>query len=466
VSIADQIPRRGLRGLLSRHAAALYGMAGRLWLVLTGPITVIVLATHLTPFTQGYFFTFISLAAARTMAELGLGQVIIVKMAQLSGAANGGIVELSPRSAGFVRFTAKWFAGAGFIVGALLCLGGTLLLAANDGLPRSEWLPQWIALGVLSGFEVALSGLLFPLEGAGHVRSVYFCRMIRSFVNSLVLWVAILADLHLWSISIALACSLVWMAYFLLTRAALVVEALRPGATVAKVDWQSEVLPAQWRLALSSLAEYLSFYTIVPLTYVIHGAVVAGQLGVTWQIAAAISAIAGAIVSTRFQEFSRLAGARSFRQLDGLLVSTSLVTMSICLLGALAFAVCVFLLERSGLPIADRLLPLNDVLILMAGMLIWHSNLTLVSYLRAHGGDPFLPASLSGAVLLFVVNLTLGRWFGPEGLLSGYALMGACFMVPLGLYLLLRLRRSYGYPPFKVDTEFVSLSWNAKASRH
>jgi hypothetical protein len=45
-------------------------------------VTTVVLAVYLTPYAQGYFLTFISLAAARTVAELGLGQTIIVKMAQ------------------------------------------------------------------------------------------------------------------------------------------------------------------------------------------------------------------------------------------------------------------------------------------------------------------------------------------------------------------------------------------------
>lgn len=67
----------GVRGMLSRDAAAIYGMIGRLWHILTGPLAIVVL----TPYAQDYFFTFISLAAARTVAELGLGQAIIVKMA-------------------------------------------------------------------------------------------------------------------------------------------------------------------------------------------------------------------------------------------------------------------------------------------------------------------------------------------------------------------------------------------------
>ena len=316
-------------------------------------------------------------------------------------------------------------------------------------MPTAEWLPPWVALSCVVGIDVAVSGLLFPLEGAGQVRSVYFCRMVRNFLNSLVVWLFILLGFQLWSIAIALTCSLLWTAYFLFSRGKLVVAALRPGAAVAKINWLSDVYPAQWRLALSSLAEYVSFYTVIPLMYVMHGAVIAGQLGITWQIAAAISSIAGAIVATRFPEFSRLAGARSIRELDGLLLSTTLISMTVCLFGALSVGLGVLLLQRTGLQIATRVLPFDQVVILLLGVLVWHFNLAIVSYLRAHGGDPFLPASLGGAVLLFVANLTLGRWFGPVGLLWGYAVTGAGFMVPFGLYLLQRKRQTCGYPPFK-----------------
>jgi hypothetical protein len=181
-----------------------------------------------------------------------------------------------------------------------------------------------------------------------------------------------------------------------------------------------------------------------------HGPVIAGQLGVTWQLAAAVEAISAAIVFTRFPEFSRLAGARSVQELDKLLLSTSLISMALCLLGALGVGIGVLLLQMTDLQLATRILPFDQVVILMVGLVVWHSNLTTASYLRAHGGDPYLPASLIGAVLLFAANLTLGRWFGPIGLLWGYAASGAC-VVPLGIYLLKRKRQTCGYPPFRIE---------------
>ncbi|MEA2805338.1 MAG: hypothetical protein QOE49_5433 [Rhodospirillaceae bacterium] len=460
MSVAAPTATGRVRALVSHHAAAIYGMIGRLWLILTGPVTIVFLAVYFSPDAQGYFLTFITLAAARSVAELGLGQVIIVKIAQLHSSTVDPVAAVTPRVAGLIRFTAKWFAGAGLLIGAVLGLSGSLLLGTGKGLPVAEWLPQWIALSCLVGIDVALSGLLYPLEGAGQVRSVYFCRMVRSVANSLVLWLFILLGFQLWSISAGLAAGLVWTAFYVFSRGRLVIAALRPGAAVAKIDWFSEVFPAQWRIALSSIADYLSFYTVVPLMYVMHGAVIAGQVGVTWQLALAVSAVAGAFVLARLPEFSRLAGTRSIRELDTLFVSTSLISMAVCFIGALGVGLCVLVLDKIGTDFAARLLPFDEVVVFLLGVLIWHFNLTIVAYLRAHGGDPYLPASLAGAALLLAANVTLGRWFGPAGLLCGYTLIGTCIMVPFSFYLLLRKRRTCGYPPFKVEG-----SWTALLSR-
>ena len=457
MSVAGLAAGGRVRTFASRHAAALYGMIGRLWIILTGPLTIVFLAIYFTPDAQGYFLTFIALAAARNVAELGLGQVIIVKIAQLHSLAADQADEAAAQVAGLIRFTAKWFAGAGLLISVVLAVSGSVLLGTGKGLPVGEWLPPWLALSFLVGIDLALSGLLYPLEGAGQVRSVYFGRMVRSFINSLVLWSFILLGFQLWSLSAGLAASLIWIAGFLLIKGRLVIEALRPDAVVTKIDWLSEVLPAQWRIALSSIAEYFSFYTVIPLMYVMHGAVVAGQLGVTWQLALAVSSMAGAFVVARLPEFSRLVGARAFRELDALLLSTSLISMAVCLVGALGVGLCVLVIDRTGMAVAARLLPLHEVAIMLFGVLIWHFNLTIVAYLRAHGGDPYLPASLTGAVLLFAANVTLGQWFGPEGLLWGYTLIGACIMVPFSFYLLLRKRSTCGYPSFKVEGNWMAL---------
>src|SRR5687768_1302919 len=45
--------------------------------ILAGPFTAVLVATRLSPETQGYYFTFFSLLAVQVFVELGLGQVTV-----------------------------------------------------------------------------------------------------------------------------------------------------------------------------------------------------------------------------------------------------------------------------------------------------------------------------------------------------------------------------------------------------
>src|SRR5688572_3707561 len=57
--------------------AVFYVLAGRVWSFASGPITLVLIASQLTPQVQGYYYTFASLVALQGFAELGLGIVIV-----------------------------------------------------------------------------------------------------------------------------------------------------------------------------------------------------------------------------------------------------------------------------------------------------------------------------------------------------------------------------------------------------
>jgi hypothetical protein len=436
-----------VRTFLSGHVAAGYGIIGRLWTVVTGPVTILLLTSVFTPVLQGFFFTFLSLIAIRTLAEMGLGQVIIVRIARASvDGAGDKYGEPEGRIRGITRFAARWFAGAGAVVGLVLSTAGTAFLYSRSAdLSLEEWLLPWLALCVLVAFDIAITGFLFVLEGAGFVRNVYFCRMVRNILNSIILWVCVFADTQLWCMSLALAVSVAWTVCFITRVGGRFVAMLFQKRAERDLDWRTDILPSQWRLAVSNISEYAIVFTLTPIVYYLYGPVLAGQVGVTWQLAASVTATAGSVVAAKFPEFSRLVAAGAIWELDRLTISTAITSILLCFIGAVALGLGVLFLDVEGYALASRLMPLSWTIILLVGVLIWHLNLPIVSYLRAHGGDPFLPVNLAGAALMLLSEGTLGRWIGPQGIVLGYTIIGAVIMVPSGVYLLYRQRILRGY---------------------
>ena len=51
-------------------------MAFRGLAIVTGPVTVLVIATSYSPELQGYFYTFIAILTAQVLLEMGLGTAL------------------------------------------------------------------------------------------------------------------------------------------------------------------------------------------------------------------------------------------------------------------------------------------------------------------------------------------------------------------------------------------------------
>src|SRR5690606_18580569 len=75
---ADPQPAfRRLAARLEVDRAVAYGVLVRLWQVLAGPVTLVLIAHHFTPELQGFYYTFGSILALQSFLELGFYVVIL-----------------------------------------------------------------------------------------------------------------------------------------------------------------------------------------------------------------------------------------------------------------------------------------------------------------------------------------------------------------------------------------------------
>ena len=107
-------------------SAVFFSLLSKLWSIVAGPITVILIAYKFTPELQGYYFTFINLIALQVFIELGLGVVIIQfashEWSKLSLNKAGYIVgesEALSRLISLAKITIKWY-----LIGSLIAIFG------------------------------------------------------------------------------------------------------------------------------------------------------------------------------------------------------------------------------------------------------------------------------------------------------------------------------------------------------
>jgi len=203
----------------------------------------------------------------------------------------------------------------------------------------------------------------------------------------------------------------------------------------AGMSWRSEILPMQWRIALSFLGGYLTFYLFTPLTFRFEGPVAAGRMGMTFAIASGLSAIASMWIYARVPRFGQMIAKRRFDQLDQLFYRVASISVVLILTGGLSAWAAAYWLHENDSFISERILPLLPTGLLFLAAALMQVSLCQAAYLRAHKKEPFLTLSIVQGVLTSLALWVFGRLYGVLGMVVGYLAIVALFTVPYGTHI-------------------------------
>lgn len=394
--------------------------------------------------------------------------------------------------------------GAG-VAGAFFLADATSLHERTELASESvSWFAPWLALVVVTGLQLPLLPVAAMLEGCDQLRTINRIRFWQAVVGTMVVWSCVSVGCGLWTLAASACVRLVgewWLTrveYGAFTRSlqseSRVVPFALPSPSRAMgdvtamssggqgqgqgeradadrisdlrfqisdleaenpiaaapgigIDWRTEVLPLQWRIAVQGVL--LWFVNAVPGLVVFrwHGDGPTARLGMTWTILTALQAASLAWIETRRPQFGALIAERRFAELDALFFRMTKLSVGLMTLSGCGFAVFVWsigmrsewVFER----IAGRLLPITPTLQFVAALALLQFALCANFYVRAHKRDPFLVASIVSSVVIASLEIWWGREFGPAGVARGYLLGVACVQVPLWLGIWWKCRREW-----------------------
>jgi O-antigen/teichoic acid export membrane protein len=429
--------------------AVIYGVLASVRSVVAGPITAVLIALYFTPVLQGYYYTFSGLLTLQIFVDLGLGYTIIQfashEWASLGLDGNGRIVgspEMLSRLVSLGRVAFRWYAVAGGILAVGLGLAGSLFFSQppDRGI---AWVVPWLALCVLAGINLCLTPVWSLLEGCNQVSQVNAYRLVQGVANSLAIWSAIALGAELWTGVVATAVTLVWSGIFLRCRYA---EFFRPFFSPpvgSRISWRLEIWPLQWKIGLSWLSGYFTFYLFTPILFHYHGPVAAGQMGMTWSVVFVLFVMSSTWVSTRVPRFGMLIARRAYADLDRLFLRLTIASFSVAVCGAVFIWGGVYLLYASHHPLALRVLPPLPVGLFLAAMVLTQISSSQAAYLRAHKQEPFLWLSIASGILTGLSTWLLGRRFGVIGMAAGFLGVTAAVVIPVGTIIWWRCRAAW-----------------------
>ena len=411
-----------------------YTLLYRVWVIFAGAVAVIGVPFWFNAVEQGYFYTFSSLVAAQVLFELGTGFVITQLTAHEKSCP--GFDDNSPapgnldRIALILRFSDRWFRRAAMLY--LLIVGslGAAFFVLTGVLPLRQWIGPWLALTLASAGSLRLVPKLALLEGMGEIGEVARLRLAQSAVGNLLMWSLLFSGAGLWALSVVPAtASLFGHVWF--DRHALVQDLrLRLEKGVAAVfDWRTEVLPLQWRIALSWASGYLIFQAITPIAFAKLGTVAAGQIGLALAIFSGVQSVGMSWMYTKMPRYAELVARNERKTLNTLFATSLRWTVSLIALGVLAVVLGAALLERVEPRFAIRLPTSGAMACLGAASLANGVIFSLALYMRSHKEEPMLVSSVAcGFITLFAVYFA-----APHGLLPttlAYTLVTVCIGLP------------------------------------
>ncbi len=429
--------------------AVSYGVLTSGWQVASAPMTAVMIIRYWTPEVQGFYYTFNSLLALQSFAELGL-VVVIVNLAshgwtQLGLNADGQIVgdpDALSRLVSLGRFVCKWYALASLIFMTSAGICGHIFFSQSSN-PEIAWMGPWWILIILAGMLLWALPYNALLAGCNQIVAIQKFRLIQTILGSLILWLLLVFGGGLWSAVAASGAAALCNLYLLAVSYRRFFEPFFKPPSGRRVDWKSEIWPMQWRLALSGMAGYFMFQAFNPVIFKYYGAAAAGRMGMTLSIVFALNGLVLKWLDPKVPHFGMLVARKDYAGLDLLWRRTTQASVVVACSGALTAWLIVFGLNTVDSRFAGRLLPPLPTGLLLLGTVFMSLSYCQTAYLRAHIQDPLVVMSIVTSLLMGLLVWGLGSHFGSMGAAVAYVIVLGAIGLPWETMIWFRCRAKW-----------------------
>ena len=435
-----------LKNRLQIDSQIIATLAFRFWGVFSGGITLLLIPFLMGSVEQGYYFTFASILALQVFFELGFGQVIIQFVAHeatsvqqdLNGGYAGDANAMS-RLYTLTKLLRKWYRVAGVLFLVSVNLIGVWFFKGNE-LPLQSWLFPWIVLVTATAYNLSISWRLSFIEGFGLVKEVGVLRLIQSIAGFCTMWMALALGAQLWVVAIVPAAAAICTTYWLKqSQASKLLPSIENQASVTLVPniWSREILPFQWRIAVSWISGFFIFQLFTPIVFKNYGAIESGRIGLAITVFNSVTTVSIAWVSAKVPAIAqllaqgkRVEASHRFKQLARISVCFAVIAACAVVMGAEAVA-------HWNAKIHARLPSLSVMMALAVASIANCFVISCALFMRAHKEEPMLNQSIVMA-LTTLVAVFVSKSYGTGPIMWSYTLLCVGLSVPWTILILQR----------------------------
>jgi O-antigen/teichoic acid export membrane protein len=388
---------------LGIDATVSFNVLAKVTQALGGFVNILLIANFLSIEEQGYYYTFASLLGMQVFFELGLTNLITQYVAHEKAHLNWNNAELEGstdhvhRLSSILRFTIYWFSSISMVLCIFLIVAGYFFFqsfSAND----IEWQGAWIVVSISTSMLLIFSALLAFYEGLEKLKETAFIRFWVAILQICFQVVLFVMGAKLFSLGISIFFS-VMVGFILLSYSSkhIFKNIWIKFSNKTSVNWREEVLPYQWRMALSAASGYLIFQLFNPVVFAVEGAKIAGQVGMTLAVITGISSICQIWLRIKIPTMSIHIARKEFQKLDTVF-SLALGQSTFIIFTGFVFFILAISYGYQDFSWGQRFLPFFPALIFITISFLQFIMNGLAVYLRCHKKEPFLIHSIFAAV--------------------------------------------------------------------
>jgi hypothetical protein len=281
------------------------------------------------------------------------------------------------------------------------------------------------------------------MEGCGKVGQVARLRLVQSVLGYAILWSTLLSGGGLWATTVVPVVSALCTGYWLKAHGNMLHWlSCRAVDIKNQLSWRNDVLPLQWRIALSWASGYLIFNLFTPMVFSHHGAVEAGRLGMALTVFSAISTIGMSWVNAKAPNFTMHIARGERSELNSLFKGLFIRSTAAIALISSGFVLVAWYLSQIGLPLMMRIASPSVLAVLAIVTTINSMVFAMAVYMRAHREEPMLTQSIVGG-LLVACAVYMGSIYGVLTMMLLNMVVCVVVSLPWTIWLFMRYYRKY-----------------------
>ncbi len=442
--------KKWVLAILGVDDALFHALLARVWQACSGAITLFLILRVMPPMQQGFYYTFNSVLNLQVFFELGLSFVILQStthyFSDLQWSSQGDVIGNDIHVQKWFSFLRKsaiaYFMAAMCFAGLLIPVGLHFFALRSVDAMGFTWRAPWVFLVLGTALNLCLTPFLAALEGSGKVAEIYRFRWKQLMLANVTAWMVLFLGYGLLMVAVGIWVNAVLTTLWLFkTHKKFVSCVIKRSKNKPSFVWSKEIWPMQWRIAVSWMSGYFISQAFTPLLFYYQGAIVSGQMGICLSLLNLLSLFGLTWINVRSPKMGQMVARRDWAALNQLFTrvfwqsAVAFVIVSGCLLGA----VCLV----SHSPIANRFLPMRQIVMLLMSTFFTHMIGSLSLYLRAHRTDPFVFFSVIGALLLAVSSWYGAYHYGSFGVCCSMLIVNGLYGFPSSVWLWQRCKRRW-----------------------